>query len=69
LLALAATMLKPGGMLVYSTCSLEAEENASVVKDFLAEHPGFTLESERQLTPFTDGVDGAFVARLKSVVV
>jgi 16S rRNA (cytosine967-C5)-methyltransferase len=66
LLALAASMLKPGGVLVYSTCSLEPEENSSVVKDFLAEHPQFKLESERQLTPFTDTVDGAFVARLKN---
>jgi 16S rRNA C967 or C1407 C5-methylase (RsmB/RsmF family) len=45
---------------------LEPEENSSVVKDFLAEHPQFKLESERQLTPFTDTVDGAFVARLKN---
>ena len=36
LLKLAATKLKPGGVLVYSTCSLEPEENSDVVKEFLA---------------------------------
>jgi len=65
LLKLAATKLKPGGVLVYSTCSLEPEENSIVMKEFLAEHKHFKLESERELTPFADRTDGAFVARIK----
>jgi 16S rRNA (cytosine967-C5)-methyltransferase len=65
LLKLAATKLKPGGVLVYSTCSLEPEENSEVVKEFLRGHQNFKLEPERQLLPFADDVDGAFVARLK----
>ena len=65
LVALAARHLKPGGTLVYSTCSLEPEENTEVVKEFLAAHPMFKLESERDLLPFRDGVDGAYVARLR----
>jgi len=65
LLKQAATLLKPGGTMVYSTCSLEPEENSQVVKQFLSEHNGFKLESERQLLPFADDVDGAYVARLK----
>ncbi|MEQ2007940.1 MAG: 16S rRNA (cytosine(967)-C(5))-methyltransferase RsmB [Limisphaerales bacterium] len=65
LLTLAAAHLKPGGTLVYSTCSLEPEENTEVVKAFLAGHPQFQLESERELLPFRDGVDGAYVAKLK----
>jgi 16S rRNA (cytosine967-C5)-methyltransferase len=65
LLKLAATKLKPGGVLVYSTCSLEPEENSEVVKEFLREHKNFKLESERELLPFADNVDGAYVARLK----
>ena len=65
LLKQAAAKLKPGGILVYSTCSLEPEENAEVVKQFLAEHNDFKLESEQELLPFVDNVDGAFVARLK----
>ena len=66
LLAAAALLLRPGGLLVYSTCSLEPEENAGVLANFLSAHPRFTLESQRELWPFRDGVDGAFVARLRS---
>jgi 16S rRNA (cytosine967-C5)-methyltransferase len=65
LLQQAATQVKPGGVLVYSTCSLEPEENQEVVKQFLSEHAGFKLESERELLPFADNVDGAYVAKLK----
>jgi 16S rRNA (cytosine967-C5)-methyltransferase len=65
LLNLAATKLKSGGVLIYSTCSLEPEENSEVVKEFLREHNNFKLESERQLLPFAENVDGAYVARLK----
>jgi 16S rRNA (cytosine967-C5)-methyltransferase len=39
----AASLLKPGGRLVYGTCSLLAEENEEIVKDFLARHPDFAL--------------------------
>ena len=64
LLRQAALLLKVGGTLVCSTCSLEAEENHEVVEQFLREQPGFKLELERELLPFADEVDGAFVARL-----
>ena len=66
LLKKAALQLKPGGTLIYSTCSLELDENSQVMKQFLLEHPGFKLESEWELLPFVDEVDGAYVARLKS---
>jgi 16S rRNA (cytosine967-C5)-methyltransferase len=65
LLAQAAKRLHPGGLLVYSTCSLEPEENSGVVEEFVATHSGFRLESARELIPFVDGVDGAYVARLR----
>ena len=59
--------LKGGGTLIYSTCSLEPEENSAVVHQFLAEHPAFRLDYERELLPFKDHVDGAYVARLVRV--
>jgi 16S rRNA (cytosine967-C5)-methyltransferase len=64
LLKQAAAPVKPGGVLVYSTCSLEPEENGEVVKQFLNAHADFKLESEHELLPFADGVDGAYVARI-----
>lgn len=64
LLRFAAPRLKPGGTLVYSTCSLEPEENQKVVEQFLWEFPRFNLGHQRELLPFVDQVDGAFVARL-----
>ncbi|MEO5804719.1 MAG: 16S rRNA (cytosine(967)-C(5))-methyltransferase RsmB, partial [Verrucomicrobiota bacterium] len=65
LLRRAAPRLKPGGTLVYSTCSLEPEENQEVVERFLEEQKDFKLESQRELFPFSDNVDGAFIARFK----
>jgi 16S rRNA (cytosine967-C5)-methyltransferase len=64
LLRQAALALRPGGKLVYSTCSLEPEENAGVIELFLNEHSHFKLERERELTPFADNVDGAYVCLL-----
>jgi len=58
-----ALQIKPAGVLVYSTCSLEPEENSEVVKEFLVSHSSFRLEFERELLPFADGVDGAYVAK------
>lgn len=49
LLAAAARCVRPGGVLVYSTCTTEPEENGAVCDRFLAEHPSFTPDD---LTPF-----------------
>jgi 16S rRNA (cytosine967-C5)-methyltransferase len=77
LLAGVAGALAPGGLLVYSTCSLEPEETDSVMTAFLANHPEFTLEPPPDiLQPFREGMvlrawphrhgtDGFFVARLR----
>ena len=65
LLNRAAPLLKPGGLLVYSTCSIEAEENEDVIAAFMRKHRGFKMESSRALTPMQDKTDGAFVARIR----
>jgi 16S rRNA (cytosine967-C5)-methyltransferase len=64
LLRQAAAHLKPGGTLIYSTCSLEPEENQGVIQGFFRSENGFRLESERELVPFSDATDGAYVACL-----
>lgn len=64
LLGAAVGFLKPGGTLVYSTCSLEPEENEAVVQEFITRNPRFRLEGSRELLPFREEADGAFVARL-----
>lgn len=60
----AAGQVAPGGLLVYSTCSNEPEENADQVEAFLARHPDFTLRESKESVPFETGHDGAFAAAL-----
>ena len=61
----ALTCLKPGGRLVYSTCSIEPDENDGQISAFLQEHPELELKKSHQLLPFKDGIDGAFAALLQ----
>lgn len=58
-------LLKPGGHLVYSTCSLEPEENQQLVDLLLKEFPNLQLEESQQSQPWQDGFDGAYAARLR----
>ncbi len=57
--------LKPGGRLLYSTCTVLKEENEQVVEAFLQAHPDFSLLRQRTLYPDTDGTDGFFVSVLE----
>jgi 16S rRNA (cytosine967-C5)-methyltransferase len=75
----AATMVKPGGVLVYSTCTTEPEENLSLAQSFLLKHPEFSIEPADRIVPealttpegyvqtypHRHGMDGAFAVRLK----
>jgi 16S rRNA (cytosine967-C5)-methyltransferase len=77
LLSRGASAVRPGGLLVYSTCTTEPEENEGVVEAFLAARPDFEVEPARdcvgpgaadlylQTWPHRHDCDGAFAARLR----
>ena len=80
LLAGASRAVPAGGLLVYSTCTLEPEENDEVVEGFLSQHPEFRLEAPEDMDsrvldnrghlrvlPQSTGFDGAFAARMRRV--
>jgi 16S rRNA (cytosine967-C5)-methyltransferase len=56
-------LLKPKGTLVYSTCSLEPEENEQVVRQALSSASVLRLEEQKHSLPFRDSLDGAFAAK------
>jgi len=57
--------VKPGGRLVYSTCSLEQEENEELVNRWAREHPEFRVVKAKRLFPPKSGTDGAYAALLR----
>ncbi len=80
ILEISAMMLKPEGILVYATCSIEPEENQHVINSFLEKNPDFSatpcqnylpkhchnITDEKYLCPLpSDKIDGFFAARLK----
>jgi 16S rRNA (cytosine967-C5)-methyltransferase len=64
LLRMAIWAVRPGGAVVYSTCSIEPEENGGVVRAVLAEVPGLVLEAEEESVPGKPA-DGGYWARLR----
>jgi 16S rRNA (cytosine967-C5)-methyltransferase len=68
ILANAAKLLSDGGTLVYSTCSLEPEENTMVVEAFVRTNPQFTITGSAERIPWRDHTDGAFACALRSLL-
>jgi 16S rRNA (cytosine967-C5)-methyltransferase len=64
MLAPATDWLKPGGRVVYSTCSIEPEENLDLVNGWLAKRPEWELIESRALVPPVCKCDGAFAAAI-----
>ena len=57
-------MLRPGGTLLYATCSILPQENQDQVSQFLSAHPEYVLETSHHTWP-SEGMDGFFMARIK----
>lgn len=60
----AAVCVKPGGRLVYSTCTFSPEENEETVAWFLAAHPAFSCAAQKRFYPHTSTGEGQFAALL-----
>lgn len=58
-------MLKPGGLMVYATCSVFPDENERQTERFVTNHPDFTLLDSRTILPAESGFDGFYMALLK----
>lgn len=58
---------KPGGLMVYATCSILPEENGHQVRAFLQKNPGFRLVEEKQLLPDDFGYDGFYIATIERI--
>ena len=59
-----APRLKRGGIMVYSTCSNEPEENQRQIESFVSRHPDFTIQASAESIPTQSNCDGAFAAIL-----
>lgn len=67
ILRASARLLRRGGKLIYSTCTVFSRENGRNVETFLAEQPAFRLEKQIAMTPDFDGTDGFFIAVLEKL--
>lgn len=69
LLNQAVSLLKPGGILVYSTCSADPQEDGKQIRSFLSTQPELVLEtvSERVTSLLDDGCDGFYMVKLKKL--
>jgi 16S rRNA (cytosine967-C5)-methyltransferase len=64
ILAASSHYVKPGGVLVYCTCTISARENENVTREFLKKNRDFVKVGQKQFTTPDDGVDGFFVCKM-----
>ncbi|MCR5134352.1 MAG: 16S rRNA (cytosine(967)-C(5))-methyltransferase RsmB [Clostridiales bacterium] len=65
ILEAASKYVNAGGVLVYSTCTINPRENEEVVSSFLRSHPNFMVEETKQLLPHVNGTDGFFICKMR----
>lgn len=65
ILEAASKYVNAGGVLVYSTCTINPRENEQIVSSFLRGHSNFAVEKTQQLLPHINGTDGFFICRMK----
>lgn len=64
ILSSASKYVKPGGVLMYSTCTINPYENERVVSDFLRKNSSFKMDETKQLLPNVNNTDGFFICRM-----
>ena len=65
ILTASSSYVKPGGVLVYSTCTINPHENQEVIVEFLRKNPKFKKEEAIQLFPNVNGTDGFFICKMR----
>ncbi len=68
ILSISSLYLKKGGILIYSTCTLNKKENTSQIQNFLKQHPNFQLIEERTIFPYEENHDGFYYAKLEKML-
>lgn len=60
-------LVKVGGFYLYSTCTINKDENEYQIKDFLARHPRFEVVYEKQILPFEHHTDGFYICKMRRI--
>lgn len=60
-----ARFLKPGGILIYSACTISKEETYDIIKSFIDKNKDYYLVEERQFLPHMDDVEGFYIAKIQ----
>ena len=68
ILSASASYVRPGGVLLYSTCTWNKKENEEQVSRFLADHPAFRLTARKTYLPTEEAGEGFFVSRLEKTL-